>query len=140
MEEDGPLKNFDTERKVVKRNDRKGPRPIDNLPPEVQRVLDDRRTAKETGGKATVEILEGKHVLSTLLYISRLSPVLKSDIYNDISRCSTMPEKLEGLQSAGLVEIHHTGRTDSNVIIITEKGRKVADLINEMLVSIDDND
>ena len=140
MEEDGSLKSLGTVRKAGKRNDRKGPRPIDNLPPEVQRVLDDRRVAKEKGEKATVEILEGKHILSTLLYISRLSPVLKSDIYNDISRCSTMPEKLEGLQSAGLVEIHHTGRTDSNVNIITEKGWKVADLINEMLVSIDEND
>ena len=118
-------------------NAAKEPRSIELLPPEIQKVLNERKAAKAKGGKSTVEVLEGKHVLSLLLYISRLSPVLKADIYNDISRCSTMPEKLEDLKKTGLVEIYHTGRTNSNVIVITEKGRKVADLIQEMLDRID---
>ena len=66
-----------------------------------------------------------------------MSPVLKSDLYNDISRGSGMPGKIEALQKMGLLEIYYTARTTANVIVITDKGKKVASVIRDMLNIID---
>ena len=118
-----------------RRNVRKEPRPFEELPPDVQRLLLGNGHS-EGGRKSTLEILGSKHVLATLLYVAKTSPVLKSDIYNNISRCSNMAEKIDDLYSLGLIDIYHAARTNSNVIIITDKGRTVAGLVEEMVEMI----
>jgi len=76
--------------------------------------------------------------MAILIYLDRMSPVLKSDIYNDISRSGRMADKLDDLFSLGLIEVYRAGRTDSRVIVITEKGRKVAAMINDIIGIIED--
>ena len=44
-----------------------------------------------------------------------------------------MSEKIDDLYSLGLIDIYHAARTNSNVIIITDKGRTVAGLVEEMV-------
>lgn len=122
------------ERKNVKNN----PRPFEELPPEVQEMLLRRRPqASKTG---VLQILEEKHMLSILLYLDRMSPVMKSDIYNDISRASTMSAKLDDLRDLGLVEFFSTVRASTNVIVITDKGREVAAIIKDIVNIIDGDD
>ena len=82
-------------------------------------------------------MLEGKHVMSIILYLDRMSPVLKSDLYNDISRAATMADKLDDLRSLGIIEIYWTVKANSNVIVITDKGRRVASVIREMTDVVD---
>ncbi len=77
--------------------------------------------------------LEGKHMLTLILYLDSLSPVVKSDVYNDISRSVNMASKLNDLYEMGIIEIFGTGRTNTNVILITEKGRKAARTIRELI-------
>ena len=119
-------------RKNVKNN----PRPFEELPPEVQQALIERRTKQSKRG--TLQILEEKHVLTILLYLDKMSPVLKSDIYNDISRASTMSVKLDNLREIGLIEFYSTVQ-GGNVVVITDKGREVVSLIKDMVEIIDDS-
>ena len=85
------------------------------------------------GGRSTLEILESKHVISILMYLDEMSPVLKSDIYNNISRSATMAEKIEDLRKIGLVDVYWTAKANTNVVVITDKGRKIAGMFREIL-------
>jgi len=97
------------------------------------------RTKKAAPSKTSVmDKLESMYVLRMILYISRMSPVTKSDIYNNVARHSRMPEKIGYLEEMGLVKIYHTGKTNSSVIVITDRGRAVADLITEIVDIIEE--
>ena len=48
-----------------------------------------------------------------------------------------MPNKIQELYDLGLLDIFYTGRTNTNVIIITEKGRRVADRIMQLVELIE---
>ena len=82
-------------------------------------------------------MMEGKYMLSMILYLDKMSPVLKSDLYNDISRGAGMPGKIDDLRKLGLLEVYYTARTTANVIVITEKGKKVAAKIRELMDTIE---
>ncbi|WII07738.1 hypothetical protein PED39_00665 [Methanomassiliicoccales archaeon LGM-RCC1] len=113
-------------------NVKEEPHDFDDLPPEVREALL-KRSATRNPERSTLSKLEGKYMMALLIYLDRMSPVLKSDIYNDISRSGRMTDKLNDLLSMGLIEMYRTGRTDSKVIVITDKGRKVAGIISEMI-------
>ena len=66
-----------------------------------------------------------------------MSPVLKSDIYADISRSAGMIRKIDDLQNLWIIQIYHTARTNTNVIVITDKGRTVAERIRDLIKSIE---
>ena len=108
------------------------PHSYDELPDEVKEFLVRKQKSKSRDERTALEILEGKHVLSLLLYLNTMSPVTKSDIYNDVAR-QNMAGKIEDLRKLGLVQVFFTGRTNANVVVITEKGRAVAELLSEIL-------
>ncbi len=105
-----------------RRNVKKNPKTLDELPEDIRALLQNR---SDTGKRddTILDILGSKHMLTTLLYVNRMSPVLKSDIYNNVSKCSNMSEKVHTLHSLGLVDIYRPIRTRTNVVVITEKGR-----------------
>lgn len=111
----------------------KNPRPFEDLPEDVKRLLSEKDRRNPGDGRTTVQKLEGKHMLTLILYLDSLSPVVKSDVYNDISRSVNMASKLNDLYEMGIIEIFGTGRTNTNVILITEKGRKAARMIRELI-------
>ncbi|MBE6518629.1 MAG: hypothetical protein E7Z70_03690 [Thermoplasmata archaeon] len=111
------------------------PIPYEDLPDEVKRYLLDKKARPEP--KNTLEKLEGKHVMSMILFIDSMSPVVKSDIYNSISRSANVVSKLDDLRDMGLIEMYHTGRTNMSVIVITDKGKRVASIIRQMIDTID---
>lgn len=122
-----------------RRNVFKEPRPYEELPEEVRRYISDRK--RITGSKETsVQMLEGKHMLTLILYLHTMSPVLKSDIYNNVARSESVQRKIDKLDEMGLIEIYATGKTNSNVIVMTEKGHRVAEVMSEMIRLIDEDD
>ncbi|WII07178.1 hypothetical protein PED39_06195 [Methanomassiliicoccales archaeon LGM-RCC1] len=142
MSEDDGLKNSDRRLTIQlgkavdgRTNVWNQPIPYEDLPDEVKRYLLDKKSRPEP--KNTLEKLEGKHVMSMILFIDSMSPVVKSDIYNSISRSANVVSKLDGLRDMGLIEMYHTGRTNMSVIVITEKGRKIASVIRQMIDTID---
>jgi len=108
----------------------KEPKPFEELPEDVQRFLVDKRNNSKE--RSALQKLESKHMLSILVYIDSMSPVVKSDIYNNISRCSNMSEKLTDLYGMGLIDIYKTAYANTNVVIITEKGHQVVGYIKQI--------
>ncbi len=111
------------------------PIPDEELPEEVQKYIF--RRSEGHAEKSTLERLEGKHVMRMILYIDEMSPVAKSDIYNNITRSVNVVAKLDDLADMGIIGIYRTGKTNLNVIVITEKGRLVAQLIRDMVDEIE---
>ena len=91
--------------------------------------------SKKTDNKerSTLDILSQRHMLALILYIERMQPVLKCDIYNDISRGAGMAEKINDLHRLGLIEVYQTARYNSNIIVLTDKGRRTAEIIRQMV-------
>ena len=110
----------------------KQPIGYEELPEDLKRFLADRK-GKEKRSKKALEIMEGKHMLSMLLYVDSMSPVMKTDIYSSISRSGNMPDKIDDMVRLGLFKVFYTARGNSNVVTITPKGREVADIIRQML-------
>lgn len=81
-----------------------------------------------------VKLLEGKHMISTLLFIDGNDGCMKTDLYRAVSTNPRMPEKLDTLEAAGLLVQDSSGNANTVRLYITESGRKVA----AMLRSIDD--
>lgn len=119
-----------------RKNVTKEPKPFEELPPDIQRILEDRKHENRSK-KTTLRMLEGKYVLSILCYVNEMSPVVKSDIYNNISRANNMPKKLDDLAELGLIRIYKTSKTNTNVIVITNKGKLIADQVMMMVNTID---
>lgn len=115
-----------------RRNVKLEPKAFEELPSDVQKVLLNRKKSKDSE-RSAIGIMEGKYMLSMILYLDRMSPVLKSDLYNDISRGAGMPGKIDDLRKMGLLEVYYTARTTANVIVITDKGRKVAKAIRDLM-------
>jgi len=119
-------------------NIKEEPIPFSELPEEVRRYLTEKGRQKEK--VSTLQKLEGKHVMSILLYVDSMSPVNKSDLYSNVSRCSTMNDKLDILVDLDLIKSFRTGYTNSTILIVTGKGRRIADIIRHMVRIIEDED
>ena len=86
-----------------------------------------------------VQKLEGKHMLSLILYLDNMAPVIKTDVYNDVARSSSMLTRIDDLEAMGLVRIYPTGRTNNKVVTMTDKGREVAKTIRKMLEVVEES-
>lgn len=114
-------------------NIRKQPKTFDEMPEEIQRILVGRDRKNTDRKMTTLDKLQQKHVMAILLYVSKMSPVMKTDIYSNVSRCSSMAEKIDTLYSMGLVDIYHAARTNSEIVVATERGKMVAELIEQII-------
>ena len=66
-----------------------------------------------------------------------MSPVIKTDIHAHVSRCAGMNDKIDDLVGLGLLKVYHTARNNTNIVVITEKGREVAKRLQEIVDYID---
>lgn len=121
-------------------NVKKEPLKFEDLPPEVRSVLVHKKTEDAPDSRTTIQKLEGKHVLSLIVYLNSVSPVTKTDIYSNVARHGNMISKIQDLYEMGLINIYETGRTDSNIIIISEKGRSVAEKVMRIIDIIEEDD
>ena len=121
-------------------NVKKEPLKFDDLPPEVRSILVHRKGKDAPDSRTTIQKLEGKHVLSLIVYLNSVSPVTKTDIYNNVARHGNMISKIQDLYEMGLIGIYETGRTDSNIIMISKKGRMVAEKIMRIIDIIESDE
>ncbi len=77
-------------------------------------------------------LLEEKHLISILLYLKSEGLTRKIDLYNNVSFNPRMPEKIDRLEAAGLLEQKTDGYSRSTLLKLTAKGEKVASLLNEI--------
>ena len=108
------------------------PHDPNELPEDVRKFLSNRHK-KEPAERTVVQKLEGKHMLSLILYLDSMAPVIKTDVYNDVARSSSMLTRIDDLEDMGLVKIYATGRTNNKVVTMTDKGREVAQMIRKMI-------
>lgn len=81
-------------------------------------------------------LMQEKHVMSIILYLNEHGPCRKTDIYSAVSRGTRMPDKLEGLQKFGIIEIVKGTDSNRSIISLTDKGRKTGELISIMRMMV----
>lgn len=81
-------------------------------------------TEEETNDIIT---FEEKHLIAILTFLAMNGPCRKIDVYDAVSTNPRMPQKLDKLESMGLIMQEYDPRMRSNMITITEAGRSVAD-------------
>ncbi len=80
--------------------------------------------------------MEEKHMTEIIEYLSENGNCLKSDIYSNISTSSRMADKLDLLESAGIILQTRSPVGNGVTISITEKGSQIHSeicTINEIL-------
>ena len=90
------------------------------------------RVSSRTHPPRKIQVLEERHVLSILIYLSQNDGCRKSDLYRDISRNPRMPDKLDILERSGLIEQIPIGDHNSVRIMLTDVGRNVADALADV--------
>ncbi len=72
--------------------------------------------------------LEEKHMISVLMFLGANGPSRKIDIYEGVSSNPRMPDKLNHLESLGLITQEMDGTTRSTIVELTSAGEQVASL------------
>lgn len=75
-----------------------------------------------------IDFLESPNTISILVYVFYHEGCIKTDIYKAVSHSSTMPDKVGGLEDAGLIRTESDVRRRSRVYL-TPKGRTVAEML-----------
>jgi len=75
-----------------------------------------------------IRSLEGKHVLSTIMFLGEHGMAAKTTIYENVSKNPRMPDKLSDLEKAGVVVVHHGYPTN---VELTTKGKEIYELLSK---------
>ncbi len=72
--------------------------------------------------------LEEKHMISVLMFLGTNGPSRKIDIYEGVSSNPRMPDKLNHLESMGLITQEMDMTTRSTIVSLTPAGEQVSSL------------
>ena len=72
-----------------------------------------------------ISLLCDAHTIPMLMFLRENGPSRKTDIYSAVGRSASMPQKIDRMVSAGLVEVSPVGI--SEVVGLTSLGMAVAD-------------
>ena len=86
---------------------------------------------------STLSKLDNRFMLSTLIFLKHNRPAIKSEIYANISRNNGMMKKLETLHDMDLISIYKSDGDNTNYVVLTDRGEKVANLIEDIISEID---
>ena len=78
------------------------------------------------------EGFEEKHLLSIMMFLSMNGECRKIEIYENVSSNPRIPQKLDRLESMGLLTQKYDSNLRSTVIKLTSKGMEAAKIINEL--------
>lgn len=79
-----------------------------------------------------VTVLEAKHMISALLYIAGNDGCTKTELYGAVSSNPRMPEKLDELESSGLILQERSADSRTVRIRLTDTGRRVSARLAEI--------
>ena len=99
-------------------------------------VLDRILSTRAPAPRSVLSDLEGPNGLRLFLYLDENAPVLKTDVYRDISKSPKMKDRLERMQELGLIEMRYAGRVNATVVMMTPKGKAIARRVRWILDSI----
>ena len=77
-------------------------------------------------------LLESANSMDILLYVHNNPLCLKSEIYRNVSRNAHTRELMDTLRSEGLLSIEPTGRGNAHVLELTDKGKRIVDLLLQL--------
>jgi len=83
-------------------------------------------------------VFEEKHLISIMMFLFINGPTRKIDIYSNVSNNPHIPEKLNRLESLGLLTQVSDRNRRSIIIELTDKGKEVATFfigINKLLAA-----
>ena len=86
------------------------------------------------------QLLQERHVMSIMLYLNENGSCGKTEIYGAVSRGTRMPDKLINLERYGLIEIVDRSGNSRTTVFLTDKGRRVGELISAMKEVVDPED
>lgn len=75
-----------------------------------------------------IAVLEEKHILSTILYLTK-GPCTKMDLYNNVSKNPRMPYKLMRLQELGLLDMEMDPVSRATIVFLTDKGQVLGTIL-----------
>lgn len=81
---------------------------------------------------ADVSAFEEKHMITILTYLLANGPSRKIDIYESVSSNPRMPDKLNLLESMGMVTQRMDMVSRSTIVTLTPTGAQVADLFDDI--------
>lgn len=84
--------------------------------------------------KDKLSIFEEKHIIGILMYVADNPDCMKTEIYEAVSRNPRMPEKIETLESVGLMTHRTVDR--STFYSLTEGGNIVARLLSDVSLEL----
>ena len=79
-----------------------------------------------------LELLGEKHIMGIITFLDEKGRSTKSEIYESVARNGRMVDKLEALERYGLIVMDCHSGTNRAVITLTDKGRRVAELIRDL--------
>ncbi len=101
---------------------------------EMMRMTDgaERDAVGGRGFMGGISVLEEKHMIRLLLYLSEHDGITKTQVYRNVARTSNMPDKLDRLAAAGLVTLEKTPHYLTVLIHLTDKGMRVAGMLKDV--------
>ncbi|MBE6528639.1 MAG: hypothetical protein E7Z64_05715 [Thermoplasmata archaeon] len=75
---------------------------------------------------------EEKHLISIMMFLSLNGECRKIDVYHNVSSNPRIPDKLDRLESMGLITQIRDPNTRSIMIRLTESGKHVASTLAEL--------
>lgn len=78
-----------------------------------------------------IRVLEEKHMVSIILHLLEHDGCTKTDLYNGVSKNPRMPDKLDLLESAGLVRQVQRQDSPAVTLMLTDAGRGIAECLAE---------
>ena len=77
-----------------------------------------------------IDILDSKHVMSLILYISEYGPSRRVDIYENVSRNATMTARIRSLIDRGIIAETESPR--GAMLSLTDSGHGIARCLAEI--------
>ena len=74
-----------------------------------------------------IDVLDSRHIMAVILFLHENGPSRKVDIYENVSRNSNMPDKIEALKGYGIVA--ETASASGVTLALTDSGRAVANML-----------
>ena len=77
-------------------------------------------------------VLEERHMISTILFLSEREGCTKSELYRAVSTNPRMPEKLDILEGAGLIRQQREESSRTTRVELTDLGKRVSAALAEI--------
>ena len=75
----------------------------------------------------SIDVLDSKHTMSIILFLSENGPSRRIDIYENVSRNSNIPDKLEVLMESGIIV--EVPAISGLTLALTESGKAIANML-----------